>query len=339
MTLTNSHATTMHDREYARFSALFASLARAEAKVWADFNRWWLAAPIPLLVVRYEDLVEHRDRTLRRLARFLAGHTTRRDSPTDGDVHEETWDAGLRACAEIRDLAEAGPYAPRRKKQHAIGAALRRFEAHPEGPALAQDVADRAGRALLRDLGYDADRGFPRCDRPAPRALRLPVPDRWDPARHAVVDDDDDSMHSPSEEVTTTPSRALVVNAAEIAFRARDDASPYGRFMTTLRKSLTEPIFSDAGEPLNMHEVRLAREKRDAAAEALAGAEARCTGGRPEGSPPLVLRSEGPRRHRRRPPDGPKSTTEWRPPTKAEQLRLLAAQPVPPPPMPDDVVA
>ncbi|KAH8086771.1 protein xylosyltransferase [Aureococcus anophagefferens] len=55
MTLTNSHNTTMRDDQYARFEELFRGLARAEADVWARFNRWWLRAPIPLLVVRYED--------------------------------------------------------------------------------------------------------------------------------------------------------------------------------------------------------------------------------------------------------------------------------------------
>jgi len=60
MTLTNSHNATMHESQYVRFSGLFRQLALAETRVWRRFHAWWLSAPVPLLVVRYEDLVSSR---------------------------------------------------------------------------------------------------------------------------------------------------------------------------------------------------------------------------------------------------------------------------------------
>ena len=125
MTLTNSHNTTMRDDQYARFEELFRGLARAEADVWARFNRWWLRAPIPLLVVRYEDLVHHRHRTLRRVAWFLRGC-----DPLEGTRWADRVDA---ACGA--ELDASGFYAPRRGGARRVGSSLRRRGSRPERQA------------------------------------------------------------------------------------------------------------------------------------------------------------------------------------------------------------
>ena len=221
MTLTNSHNTTMRDDQYARFAPLFRELAKAEARVWCRFNRWWLAAPLPLLVVRYEDLVHHRHRTLKRVAWFLRGC-----EPLEGT----RW-ADRCAAAAAADLHKAGPYAPRAGGARTVGSALRRFDA-----ALRADVAKIVG-PMLAELGYDADRGFPDDVALAPRALRTPVPAGDD---DHVLDDD---------------GRLVLNTGAEV----RDADSPYGRYMTTYRKALTEPVVADDGTHLNMHEVEAAR--------------------------------------------------------------------------------
>ena len=50
MALTNDHATSLRDDQYQRFEDLWRELTAAEAGVWqAQFNRWWLQAPVPLL--------------------------------------------------------------------------------------------------------------------------------------------------------------------------------------------------------------------------------------------------------------------------------------------------
>ena len=226
MTLTNSHNTTMRDDQYARFEELFRGLARAEADVWARFNRWWLRAPIPLLVVRYEDLVHHRHRTLRRVAWFLRGC-----DPLEGTRWADRVDA---ACGA--ELDASGFYAPRRGGARRVGSSLRRFD-----DALRGEVEDICG-SMLADFGYDAGRGFPETVDVAPRALRAPVP---------PGDGDHD----------VDGSGALVLNGGR---EVRDKDSPFGRYMTTFRRSLTEPVVADDGAELNAHEVAAARARGDA---------------------------------------------------------------------------
>lgn len=237
MTLTNTHNVTMHDSQYARFSELFAALARAEVRVWVAFNKWWMRCPLPLLVVRYEDLVRHRNRTLRRVAWFLNGCRSIQGTALDRAVDE--------ACAG--DLGEAGPYRPR---SGVVGSALRRFD-----DDLRSDIESYA-RIMLRNFGYDPVlQGFPHNVSIAPKALRTPVP----PA-------DDDTYRTDERDGAVT----LVVNVGP---EIREGLSPFGRYMTTLRKSLVDPVLSDAGLPLNVREVDVARDRAAAARAAhLAGA-------------------------------------------------------------------
>lgn len=219
MALTNSHNTSVSDADYERFSDLFRGLAVAETRVWCRFNRWWLAAPVPLLVVRYEDLVAHRPTTLDRIAGFLGSASPRVDAARLADR--------ARAAAASED---AGFYAPRRGGARVLGAARGRFDA-----ALLAEMESIAG-PMLKEFGYSADRGFPERVSVAPRALRSPVP--AGDGRHTAED-----------------GRLLLNAGAEV----RDKDSPYGRYMTTLRRSLTDPVVSDAGVELNMHEVEAAR--------------------------------------------------------------------------------
>ena len=57
-----------------RLAAGWSEHVRREASVWSAFHQYWLKAPVPLLVVRYEDLTatpSHRLGSLQTLAEFL----------------------------------------------------------------------------------------------------------------------------------------------------------------------------------------------------------------------------------------------------------------------------
>mmetsp|Transcript_21689 Transcript_21689/g.68002 ORF Transcript_21689/g.68002 Transcript_21689/m.68002 type:complete len:98 (+) Transcript_21689:178-471(+) len=95
---------------------------------------------------------------------------------------------------------------------------------------------------MLAEFGYDEARGFPARVDVAPRAVRTPVP-AGDPCH------DIEAGH-------------LVLNLGE---EVRGADSPYGRYMTTFRKSLRDPVVSDAGVALNMHEVEAARRRHEKA--------------------------------------------------------------------------
>ncbi|KAJ8609555.1 hypothetical protein CTAYLR_006030 [Chrysophaeum taylorii] len=273
MTLTNSHTTTMHDSQYERFAELFGSLARSEVRVWCRFNRWWLRAPIPLMVVRYEDLLAHRERTLRRVAWFLNGTQK---------IEGTRFEAAV-ADASAIDLGALALYEPRSGGgARVVGSALRRFDT-----ALRADIEEVA-KPMLYEMGYSNATGFPTQIRLAPRALRRPVPDG-------------DDCHETYREADTL---SLVVNTGD---EIRDADSPFGRFMTQLRKSLLDPIISDDCIELNVHEVKIARDRAAAGHQpSSSSSSSTCGGGHPS---PVTAKSHRKKHH----------------PTKQEQLHAMNA--------------
>ena len=127
--LTSSHTHSVREAEYVRLSSEWTRLVRRELSIWAAFHRHWLAAPAPLLAVRYEDLLDggRRQETLQLIAAFLCKHAQAADAASPAAA-----DAALRgmidrvgqaaAATEARGgTRRAGVYAPRRGK---AGAAL-----------------------------------------------------------------------------------------------------------------------------------------------------------------------------------------------------------------------
>jgi hypothetical protein len=61
MTLTNSHNKSLHESQYERFADRWDGMLRNEIDVWMKFHRYWTSkVDIPIIVVRYEDLLVHR---------------------------------------------------------------------------------------------------------------------------------------------------------------------------------------------------------------------------------------------------------------------------------------
>lgn len=61
MTLTNSHNKSVHESMYERLADRWDGMLRNEIDVWMKFHRYWTAkVDIPIIVVRYEDLLVHR---------------------------------------------------------------------------------------------------------------------------------------------------------------------------------------------------------------------------------------------------------------------------------------
>ncbi|CAN0399615.1 unnamed protein product, partial [Hapterophycus canaliculatus] len=61
---------SLHDAVYEEFHAFWDGMIRNEMKVWERFHLHWLSRPVPLHVVRYEDLLSRPDRTLTDLVAF-----------------------------------------------------------------------------------------------------------------------------------------------------------------------------------------------------------------------------------------------------------------------------
>lgn len=71
MGLTNTHEGRLVDELYSSLGELWEDMARNEAKIWAKFNTHWLTRGLPVLVLRYEDLLLHTEEMLVRLVSFL----------------------------------------------------------------------------------------------------------------------------------------------------------------------------------------------------------------------------------------------------------------------------
>mmetsp|Transcript_19417 Transcript_19417/g.38952 ORF Transcript_19417/g.38952 Transcript_19417/m.38952 type:complete len:625 (-) Transcript_19417:164-2038(-) len=72
---TNTHTTSLDESVYKKYANKFESLARHEIQIWVDFHYYWLdlceKEGVPLLVVRYEDLVLDPESEMQRVIAFL----------------------------------------------------------------------------------------------------------------------------------------------------------------------------------------------------------------------------------------------------------------------------
>jgi len=134
----------VHESQYARFADRWDGMLRNEIDVWMKFHRYWTSkVDIPIIIVRYEDLLMHREETLRRVFLFLT------DRPS---LEGTEWEARIKALmASSGD--QSGPYKPRSGK---IGASFRHYS-----EAQFQYILQTA-RLPLRGFGYDTEtQNFP----------------------------------------------------------------------------------------------------------------------------------------------------------------------------------
>ena len=71
MTLTNTHNVSLAESQYEVFADVWDRLVRHEIEIWRKFNEYWLASGVPLIAVRYEDLVREPHEVLRRVVTFV----------------------------------------------------------------------------------------------------------------------------------------------------------------------------------------------------------------------------------------------------------------------------
>ncbi|KAG7356331.1 sulfotransferase family protein [Nitzschia inconspicua] len=68
---TNTHTTSLNAEERKKHEKIFAEMAKKEILVWRDFHEYWLQQNIPLLVIRYEDLIRYTDKVIAKVLRFV----------------------------------------------------------------------------------------------------------------------------------------------------------------------------------------------------------------------------------------------------------------------------
>ncbi len=72
MVLTQTHTESVLDSEvFGKYQPLWQDFVREEIMVWKSFYAHWLATDLPKLVLRFEDLLQNRAQTLKRIKAFL----------------------------------------------------------------------------------------------------------------------------------------------------------------------------------------------------------------------------------------------------------------------------
>lgn len=85
---TNTHTRTLEESVYTKYSEKFEGLARHEIQIWCEFHYYWIdiceKEGVPLMIVRYEDLVLDIEREMMRVMKFLVGQ---RSGVEDGKLN------------------------------------------------------------------------------------------------------------------------------------------------------------------------------------------------------------------------------------------------------------
>ena len=71
MVCTNSHHYSIHDDDFKTFNSLWQDFVNIEYTVWDDFHKFWLNCKVPIYIVRYEDILERPEPTMKGLVEFL----------------------------------------------------------------------------------------------------------------------------------------------------------------------------------------------------------------------------------------------------------------------------
>ncbi|GBG26432.1 WSC domain-containing protein 1 [Hondaea fermentalgiana] len=107
MVLTQTHTHTIEDDEFIKYADIWDAFVREEISIWKQFHAHWLDEQVnkkvPLLLIRYEDVIHHREDAMLRVARFLY-----QENPLDDNELHALVQA---ACSTSRD--SLGVYAPR----------------------------------------------------------------------------------------------------------------------------------------------------------------------------------------------------------------------------------
>ena len=257
MALTNTHTETLTDESFEKFNDTWEDLVKKETKTWRDFYLFWLNEvrkqksgngnsrknSVPLLVVRYEDLISETREVMRRVLAFTMGKPLIHKRGEDGDGIGVFWehrlDVVLGKNNEEEKLASLGPYQPRSinldrgesTETIKIGKSLAKNR-YPD--KLLEHMNQIAGE-LLRSFGYDVlNQGFPQYLKSIPRRdrvlINVPLSSPIDHKKNC-------SLQSSGDQIPLHCKPSICVNYGN---EIRDSESKYGRYMTTFRKLYTD---------------------------------------------------------------------------------------------------
>eukprot|EP00546_Thalassionema_frauenfeldii_P004996 CAMPEP_0178908092 /NCGR_PEP_ID=MMETSP0786-20121207/7731_1 /TAXON_ID=186022 /ORGANISM="Thalassionema frauenfeldii, Strain CCMP 1798" /LENGTH=321 /DNA_ID=CAMNT_0020579957 /DNA_START=128 /DNA_END=1093 /DNA_ORIENTATION=- len=145
LNLTNTHTNTVTNSVYQQYRDTFEDFSKNEMKVWLQFYRYWLDAKVPVLLVRFEDLIANMEREMMRIATFLEMKNIERVR---------------HGCSE--DLSRLGSYQPRTSGKLLFGKSLEKkrysndmIDSFRE---IDSEIPGWEGKSILEYFGYDIRR-------------------------------------------------------------------------------------------------------------------------------------------------------------------------------------
>lgn len=172
LNVTNTHTETVTDDVYARFRDKFEQLAKNEINVWCDYHHYWLEknrkSGFPLLIIRFEDLIQRPAGELRRILQFISSQNN--GSSKKQAKLDHFWQQRIiHATTTTEEHNMLGSYRPRTstKGVHSIGKSLRKGRYSPEildyFHSVAAEIAEfNASENLLTMFRYHIfDQQFP----------------------------------------------------------------------------------------------------------------------------------------------------------------------------------
>ena len=149
LNLTNTHTETVTDEVYGLHHGTFDDFSRNEMKVWIRFQKFWLDAPIPVLVVRFEDLITDMQKEMSRIATF---------------VHFDP--KFVEHACDTPAISQVGAYQPRSTGRRPYGKSLEKGRYSEEMIRTFHGIATMEpgwlGQTMLQFFGYDIlEQSFP----------------------------------------------------------------------------------------------------------------------------------------------------------------------------------
>lgn len=153
MNATKSHTETVTAAVYEQFKDKWEGLARNEIQVWTRFLDYWLRdCPVPVLIVRFEDLIRDPTRELTRTMKFAL---------QQGEL-SQFWKKRVRRATSSSSTEQMGSYRPRTASQTSIGKSIRNGHYSAELLDYIHQVAAAHPTNYLQAFGYDVQQqGFP----------------------------------------------------------------------------------------------------------------------------------------------------------------------------------
>jgi hypothetical protein len=212
MNATKTHTHTVTDAVYERFHDKFEALVVNEINIWLRFHEYWLQEQrqIPVLVVRFEDLIQDANKELVRIFEFAFGGQS-----------QELPDFWMQRIQHVtgNPIDKLGSYRPRgaSKGVDSIGKSLRKGRYSDELLQTLHVAASSRPENLLQSFGYDVfAQGFP---------------NNFKEGTEPPVD-------RPTIKPDTTKAQAAVVKMNTGA-PVRPPHCPFGRALQTWRHSVT----------------------------------------------------------------------------------------------------